>query len=223
MEKIITKDNTITFFSEQYQEWYHSKSGAVEEAIEKYAKPCEIAEKAKQKRIVLLDICFGLGYNTAAAINIAMQVNPEIEITVYALENDLEILKKIQEIDVIFSSYPILKSIVKEFLESISQNDKKEMKKKEKNKNEKRKEVIIKKQNMIIHFLFGDARETIKEVSEKVDAVFLDPFSPKVCPELWTKEFFEDIRKTMKNDAILATYSCARVVRDNLKASGFQV
>ena len=72
--------------------------------------------------------------------------------------------------------------------------------------------------------MYSDARETIKLIpKEIVDAVFLDPFSPKTCPELWTKEFFENIHKTMKKDAILATYSCARVVRDNLKAAHFRV
>ena len=60
-------------------------------------------------------------------------------------------------------------------------------------------------------------------MTKKADAVFFDPFSPKKVPDMWEKEFFKDIFDAMKNNSILATYSCARVVRDNLKAVGFKV
>ena len=76
---------------------------------------------------------------------------------------------------------------------------------------------------MKIKLLLGDARETIKQVTEKIDFVFLDPFSPKKCPELWTDEFFKDIYTIMRPGSKLATYSCARIVRDNLTKAGFSV
>ena len=66
-------------------------------------------------------------------------------------------------------------------------------------------------------------KDDLKYLKEKVDCVFLDPFSPKKTPELWTREFFNGIFKIMKPGAKLATYSCARVVRDNLKAEGFTI
>ena len=53
--------------------------------------------------------------------------------------------------------------------------------------------------------------------------MFLDPFSPPKNPELWTESFFREVKKLMKPKAILATYSCARIVRDNLKKAGFIV
>ena len=70
--------------------------------------------------------------------------------------------------------------------------------------------------------LLDDARETIHEINE-VDIVFLDPFSPKVCPELWEEEFIKNISRKMKPGAVLTTYSCARIVRDNLKKAGLTV
>ncbi len=53
--------------------------------------------------------------------------------------------------------------------------------------------------------------------------MFLDPFSPKKCLQLWTKEFFDNIHRVMKKKSRLATYSCARIVRDNLKSAGFMI
>ncbi|MBS3128442.1 hypothetical protein J4410_04820 [Candidatus Woesearchaeota archaeon] len=214
MKEIITHDNSPTFFSEQYQETYHSKSGAVEEARKKFVEPCQIALKSKQKKLVILDICFGLGYNTAVALEVARKGNPSCVIEVFALENDIEILKKILDVNPEIQHYDDIKDIIKEVIEKNLSHD----------KNKINKKITIENKNIIMHFYLDDARHSIKQIKKEcVDAVFLDPFSPKVCPALWTKEFFEDIYQTMKKDAILATYSCARVVRDNLKAAKFRV
>ena len=59
----------------------------------------------------------------------------------------------------------------------------------------------------------------VDEDGEKT-AVFIDL---KKNPELWTEEFFKQLRKLIKPDGILTTYSCAGNVRRNLKAAGFQV
>ncbi len=188
MEKVITSDNSTTFRSKEYDECYHSKSGAIEESFEKYAKPCKVKDGMK-----ILDICFGIGYNTLAAIHTA-------NVEVIGLENDKKILEKIEEVEVseqLKENYDKIKIAAKKLQYS---DDK-----------------------IKIKIILGDARETIKKLNEKFDAVFLDPFSTKKCPELWTAEFFSEIAKKMKKGAILATYSCARSVRENLKTSGFEV
>jgi len=188
MEKVTTDDNSTTFRNAEYDECYHTKSGAIEESFEKYAKPCKIKDGMK-----VLDVCFGIGYNTLAAIHLA-------NVEVVALENDSKILKKIEEVEVpeeLKEDYEKIKQAVKTM---DYQDDKTKIK------------IIV-----------GDARETIKKISEKFDAVFFDPFSPKKCPELWTESFMKSVVKTMKPGAILATYSCARIVRENLKKAGLIV
>ncbi len=74
-----------------------------------------------------------------------------------------------------------------------------------------------------VKIILGNAIETIKQINDKFDAVFLDPFSPKKNPELWTTEFFKELKKRMKKNAILSTYSCAGIVRRNLREAGFIV
>jgi len=198
-DQITTKDGSITFRSRKYDETYHSLSGAKEEAIRKFIEPCRIRELAETNRQVhILDICFGLGYNSAAAIDAANRSGSSVEII--GLENDIEIMKKIKGIDADFESY----GLVKELAESES--------------------LGINRDNIRIKVILGDARISIKELpDDHFDAVFLDPFSPKKCPELWTGEFFRDIKKTMKKNSIMATYSCARIVRDNFRSAGFDV
>jgi tRNA U34 5-methylaminomethyl-2-thiouridine-forming methyltransferase MnmC len=197
------KNGSPVFFSEKYGEYYKSTTGAEEEAIKKFVEPAMVAEKAKSGKISILDVCFGLGHNSAAAIDVAFNSNPNCEITIFGLEYDLGILSEIQEISLNFKSYGLIKELIN------------------------RKDLQITKkygQGLVdMKILVGDAMDTIRAVKLKFDVIFLDPFSPKKCPELWTEEFFNDIKALAKPGAILTTYSCARSVRDNLKKAGFEV
>jgi len=200
MEKIITDDGSITFRSELVDEPYHTKSGAREESFEKHARPLKVWEK---ERPVIYDICFGLGYNTAAAIDLILEKKPEEKITIYCFENDKEILKKIPEIKADFKSFPTIKKFIKNFLE--------------------KNETTFEKDNLKFIMHFGDVREEIKNAKEKADYIFFDPFSPKKQPELWSEEFIKNTFEKSNPKAKLSTYSCARIVRDNLKKAGFIV
>lgn len=191
MKQVATNDGSVTFLEEELNEHYHSTSGAVDEAIRKYAEPCKISEFKYE--VFILDICFGIGYNSAAAIDLFKGER----INIVALEKDKKIIDKIQEINPSFKCWNIIQKAAKD----LSYDDGK----------------------VSIRIILGDARETIKSVKEKFDCVFLDPFSPKNCPELWTEEFFKDIVKAMKKVSVLATYSCANRVRKNLMNAGLSV
>ena len=197
MEKIITKDGSATYHNEKYDEAYHSLTGAKEEAVKKYAEPCDIRGLARKGSVKILDVCFGLGYNSAAAIDAALEANPGCKIKITGLENDQCILDKARSLETTFRNYELIKEIA------------------ERHKAERG--------NIEMELLFGDARERIKGIDGSFDAVFLDPFSPKKCPELWTEDFFRDIHKLMKKGAVLATYSCAGQIRKNMEKAGFEV
>jgi len=88
MRLIKTEDGSETYYNEKFDEPYHTKSGAMEEAFEKHVVPLDIKDGMS-----LLDFCFGLGYNSFAACS----NNSNLKIT--ALENDIIIIKKIKEIN----------------------------------------------------------------------------------------------------------------------------
>jgi len=197
MKKITTNDESITFHSDEYDETYHSTSGAVEEAFKKFVEPSKITEFSKQHRTIrILDVCFGIGYNSAAAIDTIQKANPDCIIEIIGLENDEKIIKQIEHLNPPFKCYDIIKEI--------SHTHR-----------------IVGKVN--IQLIIKDARESIKLINTKFDFVFLDPFSPKKCPELWTEPFLKDIANHMEKGGVLTTYSCARQVRENLKNAGFEV
>lgn len=201
MQQIKTNDGSLTYFNEEYQETYHSKTGAYEETYKKFIEPTKIKELAKKGHIRILDVCFGLGYNAIAAIDAAMKSNPDCEIEIISLEKDLQ-LDELKKIGKEFKHYKILNEL--EF-DPIT------------------KSYLYEDKNIHLIIKIGDATTTIKKVQGKFDAVFHDPFSPKKNPEMWSKEFFSQVKARMTNEAVLATYSCARIVRDNLRDAGFKV
>ncbi|MFH0978929.1 MAG: MnmC family methyltransferase [Candidatus Woesearchaeota archaeon] len=203
MQKIITKDGSISFMSEEYGEAYHALSGAVEEAIVKFIDPTEIAARALSGSLRVLDIGFGLGYKSLMTIESAKKSNPDCQIDIVTLEKDENILRtKVDVLSGLEKSYKLLRFLVQVSLEKKS---------------------IAKKDNVSLTIMFGNAPDRIKELAPGFDIVFLDPFSPKKNPEMWTLQFFQDIFGRMKNGSALATYSCAAIVRKNLSAAGFVV
>lgn len=196
MKKVITADQSETFLNEEYNESYHSYTGAVEEAMKKYAEPTKIRELAKSGQIKILDAFFGMGYNSAMAVSVALEENPSCVIEVVGLELDPAIVLKIQEVNPeipFFKYYKKLNSHNLSFTEG----------------------------NVSVKILLGDVKETTKELeNEHFDVVFWDPFSPKTMPDMWSEDLFKEMFRVMKSSGILATYSCARVVRENMSKAG---
>ena len=108
--KLRTNDGSETLHNKEYNEYYHSKSGAVEESVEKYVKPCKISEIAKKGHIKILDVGFGLGYNVIAAIDAALQSNPNAEIEIISLEKDLK-LDELKELENSLKHYDIIEKL----------------------------------------------------------------------------------------------------------------
>ena len=80
---ILTDDNSVGLYNNIVNDIYHSKSGAYLEATEKFINPLNINNKKEE--IKILDICYGIGYNTKAAL---IKANVEAVINVDALEYD---------------------------------------------------------------------------------------------------------------------------------------
>ncbi len=221
IEKVTTEDGSTTYFNEKYKQCYHSKVGAYTEALEKHVIPSGILELTKnQEEIFILDVCFGLGYNSGVAIEKILEINPNCKINIIGLENDRDILKEISTMDVPDRYKEInneisklTKNIEKDYINyeaSFRANHGSESARKDNN------------HNLKIHIYIGDARKTILEIAEEkiFDAVFFDPFSPKECPELWTEDFIKEVVKRTKTGAKITTYSSARVVKDNFRKAG---
>lgn len=65
-----TNDGSVGLYSEKDNDIYHSTYGALTEAYEKFILPSNLKNYFEQSNeIKILDICFGIGYNSKSVIN----------------------------------------------------------------------------------------------------------------------------------------------------------
>ena len=173
---ILCEDGSNTLFSKEFNEPYHStKDGALHESLEKHVKPALSIHKNKSS-LTILDICFGLGYNTLATIYYIKKHNLKTKVHVLSPEFDEELISSLSSF-----IYPPEFDSLKEIIEAIS------------------KEAYYEDAQFKIEVILGDARKTVPKIKEKVDVVYQDAFSPSHNPLLWTKEFFSDIANISKS------------------------
>lgn len=58
---------------------------------------------------------------------------------------------------------------------------------------------------------------------DEYDLVYFDAFAPDIQPELWTVEVFRKLFLAMAVGGVLVTYSAKGIVKQNLKAAGFNI
>ncbi len=71
IEVFVSDDGSIGLFNKKLDEIYHSRQGAKKEAFEKFVEPvlCALKFGSKfKKTLKILDICYGIGYNTKTAL-----------------------------------------------------------------------------------------------------------------------------------------------------------
>ena len=64
-----TNDGSVGLFNTDFDDIYHSATGALTEAYEKFIYPVDFDSLLKKKSIKVLDICYGIGYNTKSFLN----------------------------------------------------------------------------------------------------------------------------------------------------------
>jgi tRNA U34 5-methylaminomethyl-2-thiouridine-forming methyltransferase MnmC len=204
-----TGDGSYTLKSENSHgnsETMHTYHGAITESLEKFVKPCGLKEKSN---IRILDICSGLGYNSACCIEFLEK--KDINIKIDMIEISINTLAAALLIPNPIKSYQIVKKVIEDNLYEIGTISSKFV-------NQKIPD------NISIEIFHGDAREVIKnKIKYSYDAIFLDPFSPNKSPELYTIEFFRLLKKILKKNGILSTYTSAAPVRSALIQEGFHI
>ena len=200
----ITGDGSATFYSEEFGEWFHCRSGAYTDAQRNYVDAANIPELAKADRLCILDVCYGLGYNTAAALDTIQQVNPDCQVTIRALEINGLVAKDAIAHNLIHH----WTALTQQILSTLATDH------------------HYQNSNLDIQLVIGDARQTLQHLANQAwqaDAILFDPFSPTRCPQLWTVEFFALTAQCLADSGILATYSCAAAVRSAMGLAGLNI
>lgn len=200
----LTQDGSYTFFSQEFDEAFHSHYGARQEAEKKFVEPALLKEKACQGSLRILDICYGLGYNSASALAGIWSINPQCKVELIALEIDASVpLQAIKHNLLAQWQTPIPQLLTQLITTQQVQTD-----------------------YLEASLLIGDARKTTQQIyldNWQADAIFLDPFSPPKCPQLWTVEFLNLVAKCLKPTGRIVTYSSSAAVRTALSLADLQI
>lgn len=208
---VLTDDGSYSINSKEINhkiETLHTSTGAISESFEKFIKPMKFDY---DNDIAILDICAGIGYNTSAAIADFMKNNNDSNLTIDMVEiskatlacgllvpspiKEHDITKKAIENELIRQDYATLNLETTEIPENID-----------------------------INVYIEDARQTVQKLKENYyDAIFLDPFSQNMAPELFSIEFFKEFRRVIKDDGIVATYTSSAPVRAGFIEADFYI
>lgn len=83
----ITDDNSVGLYSEEVHDIYHSRTGALKESFDKFILPTNFQNFCKtNEKIRILDICYGIGYNTKSAIYSFLNAEKNNFLEINALE-----------------------------------------------------------------------------------------------------------------------------------------
>jgi tRNA U34 5-methylaminomethyl-2-thiouridine-forming methyltransferase MnmC len=225
LEVVTTEDGSITCRDQGTGELYHNRAGAYTEALHNYVEPSHLKQIIEAKReLKVLDVCFGLGYNTfVLALELlnqldAISAGEKFNLAVMAIDRDPEIIKVLPEVladerlkrlDRLARDFTSrAKAITTEPFVSRRQIE---------NKNVVALDLTIK---------FVELRKEVPELvrqGKEFDLIFHDGFSPKNMPELWTYELFEQYSHLIGKRGLILTYSSATAVRGALRLCGLTV
>ena len=195
-----THDGSTTIHIEEWDECYHSKFGAIQEAQHVFIK--NGLSLFKDQSISILEIGFGTGLN--------------------ALITFLESKKLGLQVDYVgIEAYPISQTEIKEM------NYVSELKAES---NEAVFETMHscpweEKINLKIDFDLTKKKQFFHEIEylEKFDLIYFDAFGYRVQPELWTLEIFKLMFKALKKNGVLVTYAARSIIKKNMQEAGFTV
>ena len=197
---ITTSDGSKTIHIVDWDEQYHSKHGAIQEAYHVFIKSG--LSLFKNTSVSILEIGFGTGLNALITLIEAEKYGLSIEYTgveAYPVTSlELQELNYVSELDA--------SSFEKHFL--------------------KMHECNWKKSSAITNYfsLHKQQKDFMQiEDQDAFNLIYFDAFGARVQPELWTESIFSKMYQALKLNGVLVTYAAKGSVRRAMLAVGFRV
>ncbi|WP_422860522.1 tRNA (5-methylaminomethyl-2-thiouridine)(34)-methyltransferase MnmD [Flagellimonas sp. S174] len=197
---IETADGSKTIQLEEWQEQYHSKHGAVQEAYHVFIKYG--LDQLNLNELNILEIGFGTGLN--ALITLIEAQKKSIAVHYTGVEQYPVTWEEVHQLDYITS-----------LSAQAFENEFDKM-----HKCEWEKEVVLTN-----NFLLTKQKKDFRAVKnlDLFNLIYFDAFGPRVQPELWAKDVFQIMYDALRMGGVLVTYSAKGSVRRAMQEVGFSV
>ena len=201
-EILITSDGSTTLHLPEWDEQYHSKHGAIQEAYHVFLRAGFVVVTAKNKNISILEIGFGTGLN--AFITYLEAKENKISVAYTGVE-----------------AYPIVADEVLKlnYVQELKATDSQEIFTKMHATSWEEAHVISET------FQLKKRKQFFQEITDKdaYNLIYFDAFGAQNQPELWTEEIFLKMYQATKNNGVLVTYSAKGSVRRAMQKVGYTV
>ncbi|MGH2665369.1 tRNA (5-methylaminomethyl-2-thiouridine)(34)-methyltransferase MnmD [Flavobacterium sp.] len=199
-EIIKTRDGSTTIHLVDWNESYHSKNGAIQEAYHVFIK--NGLSLIEEKSVSVLEIGFGTGLNAFITFLEAKKNNLNIDYT--GIE-----------------AYPVAEeeAFAMNYLEELKSNSfEAEFKKMHQCNWEE-------KINFNTNFSLTKRKQFFQDIQDKnsFNLIYFDAFGYQVQPELWSTEIFKSMYESLKDSGILVTYAARGVIKRSMEEVGFKV
>lgn len=208
---ITTADGSKTIHIPEWNEQYHSKHGAVQEALHVFVKSglhnmltchSELDSESQKNKLSILEIGFGTGLNGYLTLLESIKLNLNINY-------------------VGVDAYPVNKDEINSlnYPEAIINKKKDEL-------FDKIHELPWEKRHFVTdNFSLIKRKQLFREINDKsaFNLIYFDAFAARVQPEIWTEEIFSKMYKALLPKGVLVTYSAKGSVRRAMQAVGFTV
>lgn len=198
-EIAITADGSSTIFIPEWNESYHSKHGAIQEAYHVFIK--NGFSLFEGKPISILEIGFGTGLNAFITLVVANRSKTKVNYTGVeafpVLDSELNHLNYSNQFEKEFQHYfTEIHKTPWEQEEQITPG------------------FCLTKNQMY----FQDI-----DFENSFDLIYFDAFGYRVQPELWSVEIFAKMYKALKANGVLVTYACRTSIKNAMLEVGFGV
>ncbi len=201
-EIITTADGSTTIHLPEWDEQYHSKHGAVQEAYHVFIEMglFHYLKNITPKPLNILEIGLGTGLNALITQVEAVKINITIDYTgveAYPIEvSEIEKLNYSAQLNVSDEVFKKIHKVAWETPTNISNN-----------------------------FSLTKRKQFFSEIEDKnvFHIIYFDAFGARVQPELWTEVIFQKMYDALTQNGVLVTYSAKGSVRRAMQAVGFTI
>lgn len=204
-EIITTGDGSKTIHIPEWDEQYHSKHGAIQEARHVFLKTGlahYTAQYPEEQEIAILEMGFGTGLNALLTFFEAQTLGLTLNYTgveAFPVSSEeamaMEYASQLEEKEAL-AIYNTLHSI--SWDEKVPLSD---------------------------FFKLTKRQQKFEVITDEAtfDLVYFDAFGPRVQPDLWTEAIFAKMYAALKPKGVLTTYCAQGAARRAMQAVGFQV
>lgn len=204
----LSEDGSHTLYSEQFHQYFHNPNGAIAESRHVFFETSDLRNRLGEfDRFNVFELGFGTGLNFFLLVEMLQDMKAPPAVTFRSVEgfpispdqagrlNYPELINLDRGSEILSEIFSDLKPGVNTFSFGTD----------------------------LVLEIFVGRFDQHPETDQRFHAIFFDPFSPDINPELWQPDVFQDLASLSADEVLLTTYGAASAARAAMTVAGWNV